>query len=96
MKRFLRLALVALLGVLAPFSAKAASPDYTIQAIRYSSVEYNVAGMVMGAPKEKITIAMVVWLIRGGAATSSLTAAFTTILSSNLFHRRTTFVPTKR
>src|SRR5215471_6242312 len=66
MKRLEWLALVALLGVLAPFSAKGASPDYSIQAIRYSSVEYNVAGMVMGAPSEKITIAMVVWLIRGG------------------------------
>jgi len=66
MKRFEWLALAALLGILAPFSAKGASPDYSIQAIRYSSVEYNVAGMVMGAPSEKITIAMVVWLIRGG------------------------------
>src|SRR5262249_58431265 len=66
MKRFEWLALVALLGVLAPFSAKAASPGYSIQAIRYASVEYDVASMVMGAPKEKITIAMVVWLIRGG------------------------------
>jgi len=45
----------------------AASPDYSIQAIRYASAEGEVAGLVMGAPKgEKITIAMVVWLIRGG------------------------------
>ena len=44
----------------------AASPEYSIQAIRYASAEDEVAGLVMGAPKgEKITIAMVVWLIRG-------------------------------
>ena len=45
----------------------ARSPEYSIQAIRYASAEGEVAGLVMGAPKgEKITIAMVVWLIRGG------------------------------
>ena len=45
----------------------ASSPEYSIQAIRYASAEGEVAGLVMGAPKgEKITIAMVVWLIRGG------------------------------
>jgi glyoxylase-like metal-dependent hydrolase (beta-lactamase superfamily II) len=43
-----------------------AIPDYTIQAIRYASAPDNVANLVMGAPTEKITIAMVVWLIRGG------------------------------
>lgn len=44
----------------------AATPDYTIQAIRYASAPDNVANLVMGAPREKITIAMAVWLIRGG------------------------------
>ena len=45
----------------------ATSPEYSIQAIRYASAEDEVAGLVMGAPKgEKITIAMVVWLICGG------------------------------
>ena len=45
----------------------ATSPEYSIQAIRYASAEGEVAGLVMGAPKgEKISIAMVVWLIRGG------------------------------
>ena len=43
------------------------SPEYSIQAVRYASAEDEVAGLVMGAPKgEKINIAMVVWLIRGG------------------------------
>lgn len=45
----------------------ALGPEYSIQAIRYASAEDEVAGLVMGAPKdEKINIAMVVWLIRGG------------------------------
>jgi glyoxylase-like metal-dependent hydrolase (beta-lactamase superfamily II) len=45
-----------------------APPDYSIQAIRYgSALNEPVAALVMGAPKdEKIDIAMVIWLIRGG------------------------------
>jgi glyoxylase-like metal-dependent hydrolase (beta-lactamase superfamily II) len=56
-----------LIGSLSHFSAKAASPEYSIQAIRYASAEDDVAGLVMSAPKgEKIKIAMAIWLIRGG------------------------------
>ncbi|HEX2665249.1 MAG TPA: N-acyl homoserine lactonase family protein [Candidatus Acidoferrum sp.] len=45
----------------------ATSPEYSIQAIRYASADGEVASLVRGAPKgEKISIAMVVWLIRGG------------------------------
>src|SRR5207302_9678458 len=45
----------------------ATSPEYSIQAVRHASAEDEVAGLVMGAPKgEKINIAMVVSLIRGG------------------------------
>lgn len=42
--------------------------DYSIQAIRYATAaDFPLSGLVMGAPKdEKIDIAMVVWLIRGG------------------------------
>ena len=71
LKRLLCLApflfvLLILLVSLARVSAKSPSPDYSIQAIRYASAEDDVSGLVMGAPKgEKITIAMVVWLIRG-------------------------------
>jgi len=47
--------------------AQAAAVNYSIEAIRYGTVEGEVAGLVMGAPKgEKIDIAMVIWLIRGG------------------------------
>lgn len=71
LRRLIWLALILLglgfLGV-AHFSAKAraASPEYSIQAIRYASAPDDVSDLVMGAPKEKIEIAMVVWLIRGG------------------------------
>jgi glyoxylase-like metal-dependent hydrolase (beta-lactamase superfamily II) len=46
----------------------AAGPEYSIQAIRYAtSPGFPAAGLVIGAPKdEKVDIAMVIWLIRGG------------------------------
>ncbi|HEX8836833.1 MAG TPA: N-acyl homoserine lactonase family protein [Candidatus Acidoferrum sp.] len=56
-----------LLLILPFLTPVARSPEYSIQAIRYASAPGEVAGLVMGAPKgEKISIAMVVWLIRGG------------------------------
>ncbi|MGE5277066.1 MAG: N-acyl homoserine lactonase family protein [Acidobacteriota bacterium] len=49
-------------------AARAAAPEYSIQAIRYGTVKrFPVSALVMGAPEdEKTDIAMVVWLIRGG------------------------------
>ena len=60
--------LLSLFLVILPFALPAASgPEYSIQAIRYASAKDEVAGLVMGARKgEKINIAMVIWLIRGG------------------------------
>ena len=57
------------------------SPEYSIDAIRYGTVrDFPLAGLVMGAPKdEKIDIAMVVWLVRGGGHT---------ILFDSGFHRQ--------
>jgi glyoxylase-like metal-dependent hydrolase (beta-lactamase superfamily II) len=53
--------------ILASALSALTGPEYSIQAIRYASAEDEVAGLAMGAPKgEKINIAMVVWLIRGG------------------------------
>ncbi len=69
LRTLLILLAVAFLPVVASHSARAqsaATPDYTIQAIRYASAPDNVANLVMGAPKEKITLAMAVWLVRGG------------------------------
>ena len=53
----------ALLGLAAPVK-----PEYSIHAIRYGTIAgFPVASLVIGAPKEeKIDIAMIVWLIRGG------------------------------
>jgi glyoxylase-like metal-dependent hydrolase (beta-lactamase superfamily II) len=64
MKRVLLAAIFALLPCVS--IAAPPTPEYSIQAIRYASIEFDVAGLVMGAPHEKINIAMVVWLIRGG------------------------------
>jgi len=54
--------------LLALSTASNPSPTYSIQAIRYATVpKFDVADLVIGAPKdEKVDIAMVVWLIRGG------------------------------
>jgi glyoxylase-like metal-dependent hydrolase (beta-lactamase superfamily II) len=48
--------------------APASAPEYSIQAIRYAELpDFPVSELVVGAPQgEKIEIAMVVWLIRGG------------------------------
>src|SRR6185369_13986359 len=45
-----------------------AAPDYTIEAIRYGTIrDFPVSELVVGTPEsEKVDIAMVVWLIRGG------------------------------
>ena len=61
---------VALLPVIAASPSagaqSAATPDYTIQAIRYASSVDDASSMVMGVPKEQINIAWIVWLVRGG------------------------------
>ena len=63
-------------------SAEFGAGDDSIEAIRYgTSPGFPVAGLVIGAPKdEKIDIAMVFWLIRGGGRT---------ILFDSGFHRQT-------
>lgn len=80
MKR-LAFALVFLVAMVAAIAATP-SPEYSIQAIRYAdSLAEPVANLVMGAPKEeKVDIAMVVWLIRGGGRN---------ILFDSGFHRET-------
>ncbi|HEY1250917.1 MAG TPA: MBL fold metallo-hydrolase [Thermoanaerobaculia bacterium] len=52
----------------APRTGTRKRPAYTIQAIRYATIKsFPVSALVMGAPEnEKVDIAMVVWLIRGG------------------------------
>ncbi|MCU1239675.1 MAG: hypothetical protein JWO71_401 [Candidatus Acidoferrum typicum] len=63
-----RLLLVVCLCLMTGIVAPANGPEYSIQAIRYaSSPGFPVSGLIMGAPNdEKVDIAMVIWLIRGG------------------------------
>lgn len=86
MKRTIPPMLVLLLGALlatSPYSAtsQSAPPAYSIGAIHYGTVQnYPLSGMVMGAPADqKIDLAMVFWLIRGGGHT---------ILFDSGFHRQ--------
>jgi glyoxylase-like metal-dependent hydrolase (beta-lactamase superfamily II) len=79
MKRVLLMIVVALLlGA----GARAQTPEYSIEAIRYAtSPDVRVAELVVNGPKDqKVDIAMVVWLIRGGGHT---------ILFDSGFHRDT-------
>ena len=79
MKRFF----LAFAGALAlAIGARAQSPEYSIEAIRYAiSPDVPVAELVVNGPKDqKVDIAMVVWLIRGGGHT---------ILFDSGFHRDT-------
>jgi len=78
----MRLLLPALcLAIFAPSLAQSSTPEYSIEAIHYATTPGVVADLVVGGPKdEKIDIAMVVWLIRGGGHT---------ILFDSGFHRDT-------
>ncbi len=76
--------LLAFLVFLSPSFSATTSPEYSIQAIRYAtSPGFPVSALVMGAPKdEKVDIAMVIWLVRGGGRN---------ILFDSGFHRESWF-----
>ena len=76
-------ALLVLASAMLPGAeVRAQSPEYSIEAIRYAiSPDVPVAELVVNGPKDqKVDIAMVVWLIRGGGRT---------ILFDSGFHRDT-------
>jgi glyoxylase-like metal-dependent hydrolase (beta-lactamase superfamily II) len=78
-------ACIALSGAGAVLSGAPATPQYSIDAVLYAtSPDVPVSELVVGGPEslksEKIAIAMVVWLIRGGGHT---------ILFDSGFHRKT-------
>jgi glyoxylase-like metal-dependent hydrolase (beta-lactamase superfamily II) len=70
-------ALLLALVLVAPQTA----PGYSIEAIRFGTVpQFRVASLVVGAPaEERMDIALVIWLIRGGGRT---------ILFDSGFHRQ--------
>jgi glyoxylase-like metal-dependent hydrolase (beta-lactamase superfamily II) len=70
------------LTVVAALAEGASTPEYSIQAIRYATLPgFPLSELAIGAPKdEKVDIAMVVWLIRGGGRT---------ILLDSGYHRNT-------
>lgn len=78
----MRCLLLALVCAATPCLGFAASstPQYSIQAIRYASDQTDASDLVVGASHEKITIAMVFWLVRGGGRN---------ILFDSGFHRDT-------
>jgi glyoxylase-like metal-dependent hydrolase (beta-lactamase superfamily II) len=77
-----RILLATLCALMPGAPSKAQTPEYSIQAIRYAtSPGVPVAELVVGGPKDqKVDIAMVIWLIRGGGRT---------ILFDSGFHRDT-------
>jgi glyoxylase-like metal-dependent hydrolase (beta-lactamase superfamily II) len=74
----LSFALLLAFAVQEPPPHAAASPNYTIDAIRYATIpHFPFDELVMGAPKgQQIDIAMIVWLIRGGGRTILLDSGF--------------------
>lgn len=87
MKRIAALFFVLIMSALlvaAPdrlYAHSAAAPAYSIDAIRYATIpNFPLASLIPGSPADqKIDIAMVVWLIRGGGHT---------ILFDSGFHRQ--------
>jgi glyoxylase-like metal-dependent hydrolase (beta-lactamase superfamily II) len=67
-----------LLSSLLRYGDPSDAPIYTIEAIRYGSIrDFPVSGLVIGAAEsEKVDIAMVVWLIRGGGRTVLFDSGF--------------------
>jgi glyoxylase-like metal-dependent hydrolase (beta-lactamase superfamily II) len=85
MKKFLGVLAVAAVFVFVVMPAKAATPEYSIEAIRYGSVlGLPMSALLPNAPAplkdEKFDAAFVIWLIRGAGRT---------ILFDSGFHRDT-------
>ena len=72
-------AALCVLSILTLFSsAFSATPNYSIEAIRYGTIpQFPVAELVVGAPKdETLDIALIFWLIRGEGRTILLDTGF--------------------
>lgn len=87
MRKFLVVSLLATMAALLAMDGRSSAagpsaPDYSIQAIRYAdSPDVPLSALIVGYPQgEKVDIAMVVWLIRGGGHN---------VLFDSGFHRET-------
>ena len=80
MKRLILASLFALVFAAHAYSQSVpkATPEYSVEAIRYAMFpQFSVSALVMGAPKdEKLDIAMVFWLVRGGGSTILVDSGF--------------------
>src|SRR5579871_4206765 len=78
MRIFLSCILAALATAFSLLASPPPTPQYSIQAVRYADIPgFPVSALVIGAPdSEKVDIAMVVWLIRGGGHTVLFDAGF--------------------
>jgi glyoxylase-like metal-dependent hydrolase (beta-lactamase superfamily II) len=72
------LSLAAIFIAQKPAKAQTATPEYTIDAIRFGTWKnFNKATLVKDSPKDqKIDIAVIVWLIRGGGRTILFDSGF--------------------
>lgn len=87
MRKILLVSLLAIMAALLVTGGRSSAtgppaPDYSIQAIRYAdSPDVPLSALIVGYPQgEKVDIAMVVWLIRGGGHN---------VLFDSGFHRET-------
>src|ERR1700688_4233272 len=97
MKRLFSVVLILLLALLAFSPAKAATPQYSIQGIRYASADDELPASLWALQKaKKSPLPWSSGSFVAAVATSSLTAAITAIPSSRTSHLQNTFVPTRR
>ena len=91
----MRRSFVAVAGLLStmvvtalPSAPPQAAPAYTIEAIRYANLpKFPLNALVMGAPEsQKIDIAMVLWLIRGGGQVILLDTGYHLQKYTDSFH----------
>ena len=85
------------LMIVATAQPAATGPEYSIQAIRYAnSPGFPVGELVIGAPKdEKVDIAFVVWLVRGGGHNLLFDSGFHREKWTKYFQSQISFVRTK-
>ena len=86
-------------GLLTTSASQQPATEYTIEAIRFGTIpQFRTASLVVGAdPSERIDIATIVWLIRGGGRNILFDTGYHRQHPASIGSRRPiTSVPTKR